>query len=115
MKNSFKLMLTSNSCEIFYMRIISCHAKIKRAVKNREFSWAYYLHYEKMYQAINLLTVNFEDFVKILHNEVYYLVDKILHRYFYIKHKNRVRERGIEPLSTDDINLRVLSFAIRDR
>lgn len=26
-----------------------------------------------------------------------------------------VRERGIEPLSTDDIKLRILSFAIIDR
>ena len=77
-KNDFKLMRTCYVCEFSFsdMRTRPCHAKVKRAVKNRDFSWAYYLHYKKMHQAINPLTATFEDFVKILPDEVYYLDEK---------------------------------------
>lgn len=77
-KNGFKLMRTCYVCEFSFsdMRPRPCHSKIKRAVKNRDFSWAYYLHYKKMHQPINPLTATFEEFVKILPDEVYYLDEK---------------------------------------
>ena len=77
-KNDFKLMRTCYVCEFSFsdMRPRSCHARLKRAVKNRDFSWAYYLHYKKMHQAINPLTATFEEFVKILPDDVYYIDEK---------------------------------------
>lgn len=77
-KNGFKLMRTCYVCEFSFsdMRTRPCHARLKRAVKNRDFSWAYYLHYKKMHQAINPLSATFEEFVKILPDEVYYIDEK---------------------------------------
>ena len=77
-ENGFKLMRTCYVCEFSFsdMRIRPCHAKVKRTVKNRDFSWAYYIHYKKMHQAINPLTATFEEFVKILPDEVYYHDEK---------------------------------------
>ena len=77
-KNGFKLMRTCYVCEFSLtdLRLRPCHAELRRAVKNRDFAWAYYLHYKKMHQAINPLTASFEDFVKILPDEVYYLDGK---------------------------------------
>lgn len=76
--NGFKLMRTCYSCEFSSsdLQIATSHVKIMRTVKNSEFSWVYYLHYKKMHQAINPLTASFEDFMKILPNEVYYLDEK---------------------------------------
>lgn len=73
-KNGFKLMRTCYSCEFSLTDLCHApsHAKIKKSVKNRDFSWDYYIYYKKTQQAINPLTASFEDFMKILPNEVYY-------------------------------------------
>lgn len=78
LQNGFKLMRTCYLCEFSSsdLRVAPSYVKIMRTVKNREFSWNYYIHYKKMHQAINPLTAGFEEFMEILPNEVYFVDEK---------------------------------------
>lgn len=78
LQNGFKLMRTCYLCEFSSsdLRVAPSCAKIMRRVKNRGFSWDYYIHYKKMHQAINPLTAGFEEFMEILPNEVYFVDEK---------------------------------------
>lgn len=74
----FELMRTCYSCEFVFADLSPApsQTKIKKSVKNRDFSWAYYLHYKKTHQAINPMTASFEEFMKILPDEVFYIDGK---------------------------------------